>query len=174
MPLPLDDDRWQTLKTAYHLPCDEVVDWLGTAYQSGMTDELLGDIINDVQHQGDTSEAMYAVAPHLVALAQDREDATAAHVIAMAGLIYASAAAKTAVPCPSDLKRDFEAAREEGKRITLKLLALNHNFDDFKYLVAALAGFSGHERFGRLIEGFDFFENQFDHPLIDGPFEDEP
>lgn len=174
MPLPLDDARWKTLQTAYHLPCDDVVVWLSTAYRSGMTDEMLGDIINDIQHQGDTSEAMYAVAPHLVALAGERTDAGAVHLIIQAGLIYASAAAKAAVPCPHDLLAEFEAAKEVGKRITLKLLAGTYEFDDFKYLIAGLAGFSGHERFGRLLEGFEFFENQFEHPLMDGPIEDEP
>ena len=55
----------------------------------------------------------------------------------------------------------------------LAQLAHNHEFDDFKYLIAALAGFSGHGRFGRLIEGFDLYQDQFHHALLDTPIDDE-
>lgn len=155
------------------MPCDEVVDWLSTAYRSGMTDDLLGDIFNDVHHQGDTSEAMYAAAPHLVDLAGKCSGSVSVHTIANAGSIYASSGSRNAVPCPDDLKEDFDAAREVGRQLTLTLLSRDHEFDDFKYLLAALAGFSGHGRFGRIIEGFDLFENQFHHAMVDEPLEDE-
>lgn len=38
----------------------KVVVWLKDAYDTGMTSELLGSLINEIQHQGDPSEAMYA------------------------------------------------------------------------------------------------------------------
>src|SRR5689334_4305576 len=81
MPLALDDPRWNALLTAYGLSCDDVIKWLRKAYQEGMTSELLGDIINDIQHQGDTSQSMYAVAPHLIALASDSDDAVARDMV---------------------------------------------------------------------------------------------
>jgi hypothetical protein len=173
MPLPLDDNRWLTLKTAYQMPAIDVAEWLGTAYRSGMTDELLSDIINDVQHQGDTSEAMYAIPPHLLKLSQSCDGELALQMIIHAGLIYASSQAQTAVRCPPDLESDFVATKELGRRMALSQLALDQNFDNFKYLLAALAGFSGHGRFGRILQGFDFYENRFHHALLDDPLEDE-
>jgi hypothetical protein len=174
MPLPLDDNRWNSLKTAYKMPATDVVEWFATAYRSGMTDELLGDIINDVQHQGDTSEAMYPTASHLLALAKHCDNDIALQMIIQAGLTCAAAQSPTAVPCPPDLESDFASTKELGRKMALSQLACDHDFDNFKYLLAALAGFSGHGRFGRMIEGFDLYENQFHHALLDDPFDDEP
>ena len=174
MPLPLDDNRWLTLKTAYNMPATDVVEWLGTAYRTGMTDELLGDIINDVQHQGDTSEAMYPTASHLLALAQDCVGHISLQMIIHAGLTCAAAQSGTAVPCPPDLASEFADMKVLGQRMALSQLARDHEFDDFKFLLAALAGFFGHGRFGRVIAGFDLYENQFHHSLLDEPLEDEP
>ena len=174
MPLPLDDNRWKSLKTAYKTPATDVVEWLATAYRSGMTDELLGDIINEVQHQGDTSEAMYPTACHLLALAQNCQGDIALQMIIQAGLTSASAQSETAVPCPLDLESEFSEMKILGRRMALSELARDHDFDNFKYLLAALAGFSGHGRFGRIIEGFDLFENQFHHALVDEPLDDDP
>lgn len=174
MPLPLDDNRWKSLKTAYKMPATDVVAWLATAYRSGMTDELLGDIINDVQHQGDTSEAMYPTACHLLALAQSCDGDIALQMIIQAGLTCASAQSQTAVQCPPDLESEFTEMKILGRRMALSELARDHDFNNFKYLLAALAGFSGHGRFGRIIEGFDLFENQFHHALVDDPLDDDP
>ncbi|MCU0707577.1 MAG: hypothetical protein MUF23_04740 [Pirellula sp.] len=174
MPLSLDDKRWHTLKTAYKMPATDVVEWLGTAYRSGMTDELLGDIINDVQHQGDTSEAMYPTASHLLALAQNGNETLSLQMTIQAGLICASAQSQTAVPCPPDLESEFANTKVVGRKMALSQLACDHDFNNFKYVLAALAGFSSHGRFGRIVAGFDLFENQFHHALLDDPLDDEP
>lgn len=172
MPLPLDDPRWNSLLTAYGLPATDVVRWLGEAYRSGMTDELMGDIINDVQHQGDTSAAMYPAVSHLLALAENDESHLRLQMIIHAGLICASAQSPNAVPCPEDLKADFAKASELGRKMSLSELERNHDFDNFKCLLAALAGFSGFGRFGHIIEGFEFNDNQFHHTMLDDPFEE--
>jgi len=174
MLLPLDDNRWHTLQTAYKTPATEVAEWLAAANRDGMTAELLGDIINDVQHQGDTSEAMYATAPHLLALSQTCDGELALQMIVHAGLICASSQSESAIPCPADLELGFTAAKESGLKMALSQLAHHQNFEDFKCLLAALAGFSGHGRFGRIIEGFELYENLFYHVLLDEPLTDEP
>ena len=160
--------------TAYEMPATDVVQWLGTAYRSGMTDELLGEIVNEVEHQGDTSEAMYPTASHLLALAKQSNNDLARQLIIQAGLTCAAAQSPVAVPCPPDLESDFASTKELGRKMALSQLASDHDFDNFKNLLAALAGFSGHGRFGRIIEGFDLYENQFHHALLDDPFDDEP
>lgn len=139
-----------------------------------MTAELLGDIINDVQHQGDTSEAMYPTVSHLLALAQNSDNTIALQMIIQAGLTCASAQSPTSVPCPPDLESEFAITKDLGRKMALSQLACDHDFDTFKYLLAALAGFSGQGRFGRIIEGFDLYKNQFHHALLDSPLDDEP
>jgi hypothetical protein len=116
---------------------------------------------------------MYPSASHLLALARKSDGDIALQMIIQAGLTCASAQSATAVPCPSDLESEFAATKELGRRMALSQLALNHDFDNFKYLLAALAGLSGHGRFGRRIEGFDRYENQFHHALLDEPLDDE-
>jgi hypothetical protein len=173
MPLALDDPRWNALTTPYGLTGDDVREWLRTAYAGGMNSELLGNIINEVQHQGDTSQAMYAVAPHLLALAATSGDCMARDMVIHAGLIHASAQSPSAVPCPPGLENEFQTSAAVGLEKAISFLPVASEFDEFKYLVAAIAGFKGHGRFGRLIEGFDLFEGQFHHSSLDAPFPEE-
>jgi len=172
MPLDLNDKRWSTLKTAYQTPASEVAESLAIAYRSGISEELLGNIINEVQHQGDTSEAMYAVAPHLLELSKMHDGDLGLQLLLHTGLICGSSQLEGAVACPIDLIAEFEGLAEQGRRLTLKFLEDVHDFEDFKYLLAALAGFSNQGRFGKVIEGFDLFENKFFHVLLDEPLDD--
>lgn len=172
MPLDLTDNRWSTLKTAYQTPASEVAESLEIAYRSGMSDELLENIINEVQHQGDTSEAMYAVAPHFFELSKMHKGNIGLQLLIHAGLICGSSQLEGAVACPTDLIAEFEGLAEQGRRLTLKFLEDVHDFEDFKYLLAALAGFSNQGRFGKVIEGFDLFENKFFHILLDEPLDE--
>ena len=91
MPLPLTDPRWSELQSSYN-GTEDVVTWLTEAYeQGGLSRERLGDLINEAQHQGDTSTAMYAVATHLIELARRAprpEDAL--NLLTHAGVIYAN------------------------------------------------------------------------------------
>lgn len=59
MPLPLTDLRWNELDASYGGTGD-VVAWLAEAYAKGLSDTRLGDLINEIQHQGDTTTAMYS------------------------------------------------------------------------------------------------------------------
>lgn len=63
MPLALTDPRWNELQSSYGDTTD-VVAWLTGGYATGLPAERLGDLVNEVQHQGGTCTAMYAVAPH--------------------------------------------------------------------------------------------------------------
>jgi hypothetical protein len=172
MPLPVQDSRWTTLTTAYGGGCDELIAWLRLAYEQGMTDDLLGDIINEIQHQGETSEAMYAVAPHLLALAEAADPKAAQQFAIHAGLIHCASQTKSAVPCPDDLRVDFDRSAAVGREMLMRMLPAAKDLDDFKYEVAALAGFMGHGRFGLVIEGLEFFEDQFYHPAFEEPIPD--
>lgn len=171
MTLCLDDSRWSTLTTAYGGGCDELLSWLRHAYAEGMTDERLGDIINEVQHQGDTSEAMYAVAPHLLALAAAAAPKMARELAIHAGLIHCSSQTLNAIKCPEDLRTDFDRSAEIGRQRLIAILPSAQSFD-LKYDFAALAGFMGHGRFGLVVEGIEFFEDQFYQSAFEEPIPD--
>src|SRR5438034_11385896 len=140
MPLALDDPRWSELRSSYGDTAD-VVAWLTEAQQKGgLTDERLGDLINEVQHQGGTSTAMYAVAPHLISLAPRATSEAALPLLTHAGMIHADSDRPGAVPCPAFLREEFTASASDGARLLAPLLPLAPDFDAFKYAVAGLAG----------------------------------
>lgn len=169
MPLPLTDPRWSELQSSYN-GTDDVVAWLTEAYERGLSAEHLGDLINEVQHQGDTSTAMYAVATHLIELARRASPEDALTLLTHAGVIYASSGKSGAVACPAFLLDDFTASASDGAKMLSPLLPLATDFDAYKWAVAGLAGFIGHHSFSRFLDGLDLYEGQFHHTLLDKPF----
>ena len=173
MALPLTDPRWSELRSSYD-GTEDVVTWLTEAYeQGGLSSEQLGDLINEVQHQGDTSTAMYAVATHLIELARRASPEDALTLLTHAGVIYANSDSPGAVPCPAFLREDFIASASDGAKMLSPLLPLATDFDAYKWAVAGLAGFIGHRSFARFLDGLDYYEGKFYHQLIDGPFPSE-
>ena len=173
MPLPLSDPRWRELHTSYN-GTEDVVAWLTEAYaQGGLSSERLGDIINEVQHQGGTCSAMYAVATHLIELARRASSQDALTLLTHAGIIYASTDGPCSTPCPAFLREEFVSSASDGAKLLSPLLPLATDFATYKWAVAGLAGFIGQRGFARFLDGLDFYEGKFYHQLIDGPFPSE-
>ena len=173
MPLALTDPRWNELQSSYGGTAD-IITWLSEAQQErGLSDERLGDLINEIQHQGGTSTAMYAVATHLISIANQAAPAAALVLLTHAGVIHANSDRPGAVPCPAFLREEFIASAFGGAQMLAKLLPLAEDFDAFKWGVAGLAGFMGHHGFARFLDGLDLYDGQFHHILLDGPFPPE-
>ena len=173
MPLPLTDPRWRELQSSYN-GAEDVIAWLKDAYeQGGFSSERLGDLTNEVQHQGDTSTAMFAVATHLIELARKAPPTQALDLLIHAGVIYANSDKPGAVPCPEFLREDFIASAPEGAKLLSPLLPLATDFDTYKWAVAALAGFIGHHPFARFLDGLEYFKGQFYHSSLPAPFPKE-
>lgn len=173
MPLPLSDSRWSELHSSYN-GTNDVVAWLIEAYErGGLSEQRLGEIINEVQHQGGTSTAMYAVATHLIELARRASPTDALTLLTQAGVIYANSDGPGAIPCPEFLREDFLASASDGARLLAPLLPHATDFDTYKWAVAGLAGFLGHHKFARFLDGLDLFEGQFHHALFEEPFPKE-
>lgn len=170
MPLSLTDPRWSELRSAYGSTEDVVALLTEAEQEGGLSSERLGDLINEVQHQGDTSTAMYAVATHLIALARRATPEEALALLTHAGVIYANSARPGAVPCPAFLREEFGASASEGAKQLAPLLPLATNFDAYKWAVAGLAGFLGQHEFAHFLDGLDFYEGRFHHMLLGGPF----
>jgi hypothetical protein len=173
MPLSLTDPRWSELRSSYG-DTDDVVAWLTEAQRDGgLSSERLGDLVNEVQHQGDTSTAMYAVAVHLIEFARRATPDNAIALLTHAGIIYANSDSSGAIPCPAFLQEEFTVLASDGAKMLAPLLPLATGFDDYKWAVAGLAGFMGHHSFARFLDGLDFYEGQFHHALLDEPFPPE-
>ena len=173
MPLSLTDPRWSELRSSYG-DTDDVVAWLTEAQQDGgLSSERLGDLINEVQNQGDTSTAMYAVAVHLIELARRATPEDALTLLTHAGVIYANSDSPGAVSCPAFLQDEFTASASDGAKILAPLLPLATDFDAYKWAVAGLAGFIGQHSFARFLDGLDLDDCQFHHVLLDEPFPPE-
>jgi hypothetical protein len=173
MPLSLTDPRWRELRSSYDGTKD-IIDWLTESQQEGnLSDERLGDLINEVQHQGGTSTAMYAVAVHLIELAGRVSSEESLVLLTEAGAIYANSTKPKAVACPAFLQDEFKAYAADGAKMLAPLLPSVTDFDAYKYAVAGLAGFLGYHSFARFLEGLDLYEGQFHHALLDEPFPPE-
>lgn len=172
MPLSLEDPRWNNLNGSYGGTGD-VVTWLTQAYANGLNEERLGDLINEVQHQGDMTTAMYALAPHLVHLAGRLSGKLKISALSHAGMIYADSGAATTVACPDFLKEDFNSHALIGANALSPLLVLTCDFDEFKWAVASLAGFMGHHSFGRLLSGLDLHKGRYYLACLDEPLPEE-
>ena len=168
MPMPLDDPRWSLLNTAYENTA-ELVDYLRQAYAEGLQQDLLGEIMNQACHQGDSSTAMYAVPAHLLELAWATEEPFRTEVIIYAGMIYGNACQPNAPACPDFLRDDFEVTREPLLEAMRGSLTGELDFYDLKYRFVAIAGLVGHGRFGEVIEGIEFHKDRFYHNGWDEP-----
>jgi hypothetical protein len=173
MPISVSDPRWSELQSSYG-GTEDVVVWLAEAQQAGgLSSERLGDLINEVQHQGGTSTAMYAVATHLIELARRATPEIALTLLTHAGIIYANSDRPGAVSCPAFLQEEFAALAADGAKMLASLLPLAADFDAYKWAVAGLAGFMGHHSFARFLDGLDLYEGRFHHVLLDEPFPPE-
>ena len=169
MVLSLTDPRWNELPGSYGR-ADDIVKWLSEALEArGLSDNRLGDLINEVAHQGDASLALYAVVPYLVDLASKTEGAQRFDLLTSAGHLYAAAGKAASPSCPDFLQSDYQNAASIGARLLAPLLPNAKSFDDFKYGVAAMAGLVGHLAFARQLELFDLYEGQIHHAYFERP-----
>jgi uncharacterized protein DUF6940 len=147
MPLDPKDARWSDLPGSYGDSRD-VVAWISEAVKArSLSGVRLGDLINEVGHQGDVSLALYAVVPHLVSLASLVEPSEGIDLLIHAGLLCASTGQVNASPCPDFLLAEYREAASKGAESLAPRLLKVKEFESFKYAVAALAGFMGYTDF---------------------------
>ena len=164
MPMDLSDPRWAELDGSYGGTKD-VLAGLKKAYIQGVDEKSLGDLINEVQHQGDTSTAMFAVAPHLIELALQADGRKRLSLLTHAGCIYADSTKVQAVECPRFLQDEFDSYAQRGAKALSPLLADTTDFDGLKWAMAGLAGFLNQHEFGRMLGKLDLYRGNF---YIDG------
>lgn len=169
MPLDLKDARWAELPGSYGHSRD-VVAWISEAVEAkSLSGDRLGDVINEVCHQGDASLALYAVVPHFVGLASLVKPSEVIDLLIHAGLLCASTGQAKAPACPAFLLADYKEASDKGAELLAPHISKVEEFETFKYSVAALAGFMGYTNFGRFLEPFELYNGEFHHPWFTRP-----
>lgn len=134
-----------------------------------ITEERIGELINEVQHQGGTSSAMYAVVPHLITLATRASSGMAMSLLILAGWIYSDASRPGSISCPSFMVEEFAASASKGAALLAPLLSEPMAFDRFMPAVAALAGFQGHHACGWFLQELTLYDGCLRHPLLSSP-----
>lgn len=169
MPLDLADPSWSELPGSYG-HSEDVVRWLAEALKSGsLCGELLGDLVNEVAHQGDASLALYAVVPYFIEFARNAETEEAITLLTHAGLLCADADRAMIRPCPEFVLAEYREAAREGAQLLAALLPEADGFDTLKFAIAALVGFIGHWELTRFFETLELYENKFHHPWFEKP-----
>jgi len=67
--LPLDDPRWQTFTGGYRVPYDASAP-LRRLFEQGASPELLDELCQELEHQGDVGPASFAAVPWLLEYAR--------------------------------------------------------------------------------------------------------
>ena len=174
MPLPLTDRQWSHVTEQATTARRNIITWLSEAYAAGrFSGDRLGDLINEVQHQGGTSTAMYAVATHLIELAHRASPEGALAFTDPCRGYLREFGQSACCPLSGLFAEDFAASASEGAKMLSPLLPLATDFDTYKWAVAGIAGFIGHHSFARFLDGLDLYEGQFHHVLLGGPFPKE-
>jgi hypothetical protein len=137
--------------------CDNVVRLLNRAYESPLTSEELGDLVNEVNHQGDPSTAALATATHPVELSASAPDELARDYLIHAGLMLATGALPGAPPHPNFLADEIAQCRESGARRLSAFFPLAQARDDYVYVAAGMAGFLGHHDLALVLSNMDCY-----------------
>ena len=153
--MPLDDDRWHDLETAYRGSCDDLITRLSDAYVGDFIEDFLGVTVNEVAHQGDHSDSIFAVVPHFVRLSRVCRDARSLDLLIQAGLMCQIA---DELPCPAPVEDEYRMAREIGLADLRDRLSAQLDQDAFRYALGATAGFAGYGRLTDILDKFEFLE----------------
>lgn len=159
-PLSPESDRWAELSHAYG-PASDIPELLRRLIESP-DDGVWSDLCGSVVHQGDVSEAAYAVLPHVVAAAQATPAKARIMHLAFATTVIAGRIRR---PCPSDLQSEFDAAVNVVSDIALSTLS-NATLQDpeLPYVLSAIAASSKLPVLARILEQFADGEFTFECP----------
>lgn len=155
--LALDDPRWGELQSNYG-DGRQVAELLAQAAAGAPLEDWYDALFQELCHQYTTSEAAYAAAPHLVALAAE-QPALRTHLLVLLGACYMSANAPGADTASliSETYRD-EWQRAAADAVPLVAWTLTERVlpdEEVRYLLSTMAALHGYAALAFYIEGFD-------------------
>ena len=151
--LPLDDDRWRTLKAYSGLPKDlpvRIERWtaaVGTEREQASFSELS----ERFRHQFTITDAAYAAVPHVVANLPRVPLAARIDYFDTLSIVEGARASFEAPECPRSLRAAYSSAIRDARTLAIEALSAQWAPRDFRYLLSAVAGLSGHAPLAELL-----------------------
>jgi hypothetical protein len=167
--LPLDDVRWRELDHrgwtgGSRYPRDTnapfAPDVLHQLYNNPREHELFDDFSPYLCSEGTTWSAAYAAIPHVVELASRVTAGERASYLIFIGLsfIYSTPDAGESRAIKAYLVDGVEIAKRRAFPLVLETLAVSHDPETLRYLLATVAVLAGFPGIGKAIEDLDLFE----------------
>ncbi len=155
-PLSLDSIRWAQLRHAYGRATDTPA-LLRRLYES--PDDVWSELCGSVVHQGDVSEAAYAVLPHVMAAAKSVPARDRTMHLAFAASALDGRERK---PCPDDLRAEYESAVAIARDLAMETLQTAELPDsELPYIFEAIAAANDLPMLARILEQFSNEEFTF-------------
>jgi hypothetical protein len=153
--LDLNDPRWNSLSSTY--TSGAVVSALLGKLESGTLEASERDqLLQELCHQYDSTEAGYAAVSHLIRASHGRPPGEAFELLSFAAHIVSCGQRETSDLIPDFLADDLTEAQQVGLAATLALLSRQlPSPNDVRYFLAALASFLGRHELYFLLEGAD-------------------
>jgi hypothetical protein len=154
--LPLDDERWKQLSQRMGDAYPFITDSLKELLKNPANMEVFNEMIPHLCSEGTTYDSAHAAAPYLVELAQRLSLKERTTYLIWIGLIEIDS-------CPLEmiddfLRDDYQKALLEAIPLTLEILKEDHEPDETRYLLAAIAAFKGFPGMGEILANLDTYE----------------
>lgn len=151
--LPLNDDRWRTLKVYFGMAKDlpaRIERWaaaIGTERES----VTFTDLSQRVLHQFTITDAAYAVVPHVVANLSRVAPERRVDYFDTLRLVEAARESFEAPECPRHLRSAYTSAVRDARALAIEALSAQWQPREFRYLLSAVAGLCGHSGLAELL-----------------------
>lgn len=153
--LSLEDPRWSRFGANY-TDGRHVAALLSRAENGENEASWYDDLHQELCHQYTVSEAAYPAAPHLVRLAQSREELRK-HLLLLFGVCQAFSKPPKLETMPATIVDEWRRSAEEALPLVADLLKHKQpNPSDLLYLLSTLAAVSGYPALTRSIEAVDY------------------
>ncbi len=151
--LPLDSDRWRTLKVYFGLPKDlpvRIKSWaaaIGTDRESAAFTELSQQFL----HQFTITDAAYAAVPHVVDNLPRVPLERRIDYFDTLSIVEAARESLEAPECPRYLRTAYASSVRDARALAVAALSAQWEPRQFRYLLSAVAGLCGHSPLAELL-----------------------
>jgi hypothetical protein len=153
--LMLSDPQWRQFSANY-TDGAQVAKLLARAESGEEIHRWFDDLHQELMHQYTVSQAAFPAAPHLVHLAETREDARV-ELLVLLGLCHAYLDGSILDAMPPDIVQEWHSSAKEAWILVADELKKNQsNTNQLLYLLVALAALSGYPALARSIEAHDY------------------
>ena len=152
--IELDSEQWKELEHAYGDASDipALLKELETSlYPEDYRSEPWFTLWSSLCHQYSIYNASYAVVPHLIQIAQNKEKRLQLRFIDLIGSIHCFRTAKGQPPIPNEMKESYESAIKQSLELCYELVEEPFELEDTKGLLGSIAILKGYNELGAMI-----------------------